>query len=144
MAKKISEDRRKRLTDVHTILVSHFRTLNAIHTRLQDLPDPNIRVRPLRKTFCEIASFWLNSQHWFKYFDFDELIQDRVLKELIPMVGDVQDIPVNDETRELMRQKQELLQINESKNNQMIAIIKPLRLLVKDINIDAPLKPESR
>ena len=45
MAKKISEDRRKRLTDVHTILVSHFRTLNAIHTRLQDLPDPNIRVR---------------------------------------------------------------------------------------------------
>merc|ERR1711868_316904 len=34
MAKKISEDRRKRLTDVHTILVSHFRTLNAIHTRL--------------------------------------------------------------------------------------------------------------
>ena len=144
MAKKISEDRRKRLTDVHTILVSHFRTLNAIHTRLQDLPDPNIRVRPLRKTFREIASFWLNSQHWFKYFDFDELIQDRVLKELIPMVGDVQDIPVNDETRELMRQKQELLQINESKNNQMIAIIKPLRLLVKDINIDAPLKPESR
>ena len=60
------------------------------------------------------------------------------------MVGDVQDIPVNDETRELMRQKQELLQINESKNNQMIAIIKHLRLLVKDINIDAPLKPESR
>lgn len=60
------------------------------------------------------------------------------------MVGDVQDIPINDETRELMRQKQELLQINESKNNQMIAIIKHLRLLVKDINIDAPLKPESR
>ena len=47
MAKKISEDRRKRLTDVHTILVSHFRTLNAIHTRLQDLPDPNIRVRSI-------------------------------------------------------------------------------------------------
>ena len=60
------------------------------------------------------------------------------------MVGDVQDVPINDETRELMRQKQELLQINESKNNQMIAIIKHLRLLVKDINIDAPLKPESR
>jgi len=60
------------------------------------------------------------------------------------MVGDVQDIPITDETRELMRQKQELLQINESKNNQMIAIIKHLRLLVKDINIDAPLKPESR
>jgi len=60
------------------------------------------------------------------------------------MVGDVQDIPITDETRELMRQKRELLQINESKNNQMIAIIKHLRLLVKDINIDAPLKPESR
>ena len=52
MAKKISEDRRKRLTDVHTILVSHFRTLNAIHTRLQDLPDPNIRVRLF---LCSVA-----------------------------------------------------------------------------------------
>ena len=44
MAKNISKDRRKRLTDVHTILVSHFRTLNAIHTRLQDLPDSSSQV----------------------------------------------------------------------------------------------------
>ena len=50
------------------------------------------------------------------------------------------DVPVTDETRELMRIKQELLAINESKNEQMISIIKHLRLLVKDINIDAPLK----
>ena len=54
MAKKISEDRRKRLTDVHTILVSHFRTLNAIHTRLQDLPDPNIRVRPFLSSVANL------------------------------------------------------------------------------------------
>ena len=62
MAKKISEDRRKRLTDVHTILVSHFRTLNAIHTRLQDLPDPNIRVRPFLKASLRIHQFWLYSE----------------------------------------------------------------------------------
>jgi len=52
--------------------------------------------------------------------------------------------PVSDETRELIRIKEELLKINESKNEQMISIIKHLRLMVKDINIDAPLKPETR
>ena len=52
--------------------------------------------------------------------------------------------PLNDEARELMRQKQELLEINEAKNNQMISIIQHLRLLVRDVNIDAPLKPDAR
>ena len=60
------------------------------------------------------------------------------------MKDDVVETPINDETRELMRTKEELLQINELKNEQMIAIIKHLRLMVKDINIDAPLKPETR
>ena len=37
MIKNISADRRKRLRDVHAFIVNHFRTLNAIHTRiLQD------------------------------------------------------------------------------------------------------------
>lgn len=37
MIKNISNDRRKRLRDVHGFIVNHFRTLNAIHTRiLQD------------------------------------------------------------------------------------------------------------
>ena len=37
MIKNISNDRRKRLESVHQIIVNHFRTLNAIHTRiLQD------------------------------------------------------------------------------------------------------------
>ena len=74
----------------------------------------------------------------------NELIQDKQLKELIPMKDEILDQPINDEARELMRQKQELLEINEAKNNQMIAIIQHLRLLVRDVNIDAPLKPDSR
>ena len=52
--------------------------------------------------------------------------------------------PINDETRELMRIKEELLQVNEQKNEQMLTIIRNLRLMIKDINIDAPLKPEPR
>jgi len=37
MIKNISNDRRKRLKEVHNFIVNHFRTLNAIHTRiLQD------------------------------------------------------------------------------------------------------------
>ena len=60
------------------------------------------------------------------------------------MKEEIPEEPINDEARELMRQKQELLEINEAKNNQMIAIIQHLRLLVRDVNIDAPLKPDAR
>ena len=51
---------------------------------------------------------------------------------------------LGEEAAELMRQKEELLQINETKNNQMLEIIQHLRLLVRDVNIDAPLKPDTR
>ena len=66
------------------------------------------------------------------------------LTELIPMKDTHIEQPINDETRELMRIKEELLQVNEQKNEQMLTIIRNLRLMIKDINIDAPLKPEPR
>jgi len=114
--KMISADRRKRLRDVHGFIVNHFRTLNAIHTRI--LQDQN-KERP----------------------EIEEEGYD--LRSLIPY----KDSPVSppDDTPqivELEKQKLELLRINEEKNKQMLEIMRHLRLLVQDINIDAPLRLE--
>ena len=56
-------------------------------------------------------------------------------------------LPAQEDTSqiiELRNQKLELLRINEEKNKQMLEIMRHLRLLVQDINIDAPLRPDGR
>ena len=56
-------------------------------------------------------------------------------------------MPVPEETqkiRDLKAEKLELLRLNEKKNQQMLEIMRHLRLLVHDINIDAPLKLDQR
>ena len=67
------------------------------------------------------------------------------LRNLIPYKDTP--MPPPEETQqivELRAQKQELLRINEAKNNQMLQIMRHLRLLIQDINIDAPLRPDVR
>ena len=113
---KIFQRPSKTLTDVHTILVSHFRTLNAIHTRLQDAPDYNLQVffgeRILNNSkFLKIENRINGLTSW-----------SRCEMRLGAAVG--RGGP-NDARRRSS-------QINETKNNQMLEIIQHLRLLVRD------------
>jgi hypothetical protein len=67
------------------------------------------------------------------------------LRSLIPYNDNP--LPAQEDTSqiiELRNQKLELLRINEEKNKQMLEIMRHLRLLVQDINIDAPLRPDGR
>ncbi|CAG5107102.1 Oidioi.mRNA.OKI2018_I69.chr1.g3147.t1.cds [Oikopleura dioica] len=111
MAKHVSIDRRKRMVEGNKAIQNHFVTLNVIHHRLQE-----------------------------QLQDDEEIPFD--LKSLIPYVENAEVVEKNEtqEILDLKAQRDQLLIINDQKNQQMLETMKIMRLILQDINMD--IKPD--